>query len=419
MKRLKERAYALLRWSEKYIKTDMVYLAHGGFWLGFGQVIGVILAFASSIFFANLVPKEVYGGYKFIIATVSILASLSLTGMGSVIVQAVARGAEGVFHDAVRTTLRWGLIMLVCAFSAAAYYFFNGNHVLGLSLLIGGSAMLLINSYSLYGNYLVGKKDFRNNTLYNAVNQIITTVVVIITAITTKNVLAIVAAYFISNATLTVIFYKVTISRHHIGNERDTSMMAYSKHLSLMNFFGTLASQADKILLFHFLGATQLAIYAFSQAMPDQFRGAFKNLFGLALPKYASLEEAEMRHSIGKKFVQLTLIAALLIIFYIFAAPYIFHIFFPKYSEAIGYSQIYMLGLITIPGISLFATYFQLKKATAIMYKLNIIGNIATIAITVPLIYKYGILGAVIANGLSWLSLLLVHWRYFAAERSL
>lgn len=410
-------AYNLLRRSESLFKTDMVYVAKGGFWLGFGQVIGALTAFASSIFFANLVSKEIYGNYKFVIATVSIISALSLTGMGTVIVQAVARGAEGVFKDAVRTTLRWGIIMLTASVAAFVYYFVNDNQTLAFSMLIGGFAMLLINSYSLYGNYLVGKKNFKANTLYNVANQIVTTAAVIIVAVATKQVLPIVATYFISNTIFTLIFYKVTLSKHHINDVRDTSMMSYSKHISLMNLFGAVASQADRILLFHYLGAAQLAIFAFAQAIPEQFRGVFKNLFGLATPKYAGLTKDEMRHSIQKKIFQLTSIAALIAIVYIIAAPYIFGLLFPKYIEAVIYSQVYVLGLLTIPGLSLFAIYFQLTKATRTMYKLNIFSNSSTLLVTFGLIYFYGLMGAVIANGLSWLVMLLSHWYYFALER--
>ena len=81
--------------------------------------------------------------------------------------------------------------------------------------------------------------------------------------------------------------------------------------------------------------------------------------------------------------------------------------------ESIFYSQIYMLGLITFPGISLFATYFQIIKDTKTLYMLNIIGNVATIIFGLILIPKLGILGAVIENGISWTFMLLVNLFFF------
>ncbi|MBX4195344.1 oligosaccharide flippase family protein [Candidatus Parcubacteria bacterium] len=410
-------AYNLLRKSERLFKTDMIYVARSGFWLTLGQVVSVGLAFISSLFFANVVPKEVYGNYKFIIATTSILGALSLTGMGTVVVQAVARGAEGVFGDAVRTTLKWGVIMLGAAILSGGYYFAHDNSTLGFSFLIAGASMLLINSYSLYGNYLVGKKNFKDGTVYNTISQIVITTSVILMAVLTKNILAIVSAYFIMGAATTIFFYRRAVSKNHLNSVRDDSLIAYSKHISVMNFFGTFANQLDKVLIFHYLGAANLAIYVFAQAIPDQFKGAFKNLFGIAFPKYATIPESDLRSSIIKKVLQLTAISVILALIYIFSAPFIFNLLFPKYIDAIFFSQIYILGLITIPGITLFGIYFQVKKDVLMMYRLTAISHISTIIVTVFFVYKYGLLGAVIANGLSWLIMLLAYGYYFLEDK--
>ena len=81
MEKIKIKAYNLLRWSEKWTKTDMIYLARGGFWLTLGQVISSLSAFLLAIAFANLLPKETYGEYKYILSIASILAIPTLTGM--------------------------------------------------------------------------------------------------------------------------------------------------------------------------------------------------------------------------------------------------------------------------------------------------------------------------------------------------
>src|SRR5689334_12787395 len=80
MKALMARAERLLRWSERYMKTDMVYLAKGSFWLTLGQVAASASGLLLVIGFANLLPKEVYGTYKLILSLAGIIASFSLTG---------------------------------------------------------------------------------------------------------------------------------------------------------------------------------------------------------------------------------------------------------------------------------------------------------------------------------------------------
>lgn len=417
MQRLKSKGLTGLRWLGNYFETDAVYVAKSSFWLTLGQVFSSILAFGLSIFFANYVSKDIYGQYKFVLSITGILGALSLTGMGTIIIQAVAKGNEGILRDAVRTTLYWGTIIFAIGFGGAGYYFINGNTTLGFSFLIASIALPLSNAFGLYGSFFSGKKNFKMNTIYWVTSQTIVTIGLVTTALITENVTYLVAVYFLITTTFAVWAYSHVISKYKPNEIKDDSMMTYGKHISLMNFFGTIAHQLDKILVFHYLGAANLAIYAFSQAIPEQIKGSFKNLFAIALPKYAVLEDKELRKSIVKKTLQLTGVTLIVVISYIIFAPLIFKLFFPKYTEAVIYSQIYMLGLIAIPGISLFGTYFQIKKATKIMYKLTAITNITTIILTFVLIYNFGLKGAVIENGLSWLVMLGVSYYFFVTNK--
>ncbi len=137
----------------------------------------------------------------------------------------------------------------------------------------------------------------------------------------------------------------------------------------------------------------------------------------VAVPKYATLSETQLRHSVKKKFFHLTILTVFLICLYLVFSPFIFKFLFPKYLESVFYSQIYVLGMVTIPGLSLFSNYFVLKKSTRTLYKLSIISNLSTIIITFIFIYKYGAIGAVISNCVSWLVMLVVHMYYFYTDK--
>lgn len=400
-----------------FFETDIDYVAKSGFWLSLGQIYASLLALALSIFFANFVSKEIYGQYKFILSATGILGALSLTGMGNVVIQGVAKGSEGVLKKAVNLSLKWGTIIVAMGLSSSIYYFINKNSILGFSFVIASLSLPLINAFSLYGGYLSGKKNFKMSTVYWAVSQTIISIGVILISIFTKNILSLVIVYFSASAGVAVWSYFHVLSKYKPNHVQDETIMSYGKHMSFINFFGTLSNQLDKILVFHFLGATQVAIYVFSQAIPEQIKGSFKNLFAIALPKYATLSDSDLRKSILKKTNQLTVISILIVVFYITISPFIFTLLFPKYLESVVYSQIYMLGLIAIPGISLFGVYFQIKKDARTMYKLSMTSNIVTTLLTFILIYKYGIKGAVIENGLSWLIMLCINYYFFATHK--
>src|SRR6185437_109382 len=103
--RLKDRLIALLRWSERYTKTDMVYLASGTFWSNFSAATVVILGFLASLFFARFMTKDQYGTYQYVLAIAGLISSVTLTGMNSAVTRAVARGHEGELKHSIRFQL--------------------------------------------------------------------------------------------------------------------------------------------------------------------------------------------------------------------------------------------------------------------------------------------------------------------------
>src|SRR5690606_14131318 len=64
-----------LRQSEKYTKVDMVYLASGNFWLTTNRVVGIGTGFMLTLAFANLLPPEIFGQYKYILALAGIIGA--------------------------------------------------------------------------------------------------------------------------------------------------------------------------------------------------------------------------------------------------------------------------------------------------------------------------------------------------------
>jgi O-antigen/teichoic acid export membrane protein len=396
----------------------MVYLAKGSFWLSVGQVIAVLSSFALSVVLAHSLSQDVYGNYKFILSLAGIVGALSLSGFGTVLTQAVARGADGSLFLAVKTQLKWGNLVALVGLIMSAYYFWNGNTVVGISLIIISIALPLTNSTGLYGSFLSGKKDFKRSTLYWTVCQLVNIGAVMILAVYTHNVVALVAGYFFSNLLTSFYFYKKTLKIYQPQTENaDQDMIGQGSHLSAMAFIGTIANQLDKILVFHYAGAAPLAVYSFANAIPEQIKGFFKNIMNVGSPKLALLEGSALRKSISDKILRLTFFAVVGVAIYYVLAPYIFELFFPKYMESVLYSRLYMIGLIFFPGISLFSLYFQLTKETKSLYALTIIGNIATAIFSLILIPKYGTLGAVIENSLSWFVMLSVGFYLFLRKR--
>ncbi len=396
MERIKVRIYNMLKWSEKYTKTDMIYLARGGFWVTLSSIVSALSAFALAIAYANLLPKESYGTYKYILSFTGIIAAFSLTGIPIALIPSISRGFEGSFKYAVRISAKWSSGIFVISLISAIYYFINDNFILGSSLIIAGVMLPIINVFGIYGSYLQGKKDFRRSTIYTIFKTAFIAVAIVGTIFITDKPLYIILSYFLITAIVTLFLFFLTNKVYKQNDKIDTKFVSFGKHLSLLNIFGLIAGNLDKILIFHFLGAAQLAVYTFAIAIPNQIGGFNKGIKGLVLPKISEGNIDGLKKSIPTKSLKLLMIFTVMSILYIITAPYIYKTFFPQYVESIIYSQVLSIIFIFSAGMLLSQTFIA-HGGKKDIYKIRLITDITKIILLLILLPFYGIWGAIIS----------------------
>lgn len=392
---LKKIIYNFLIWSERYTKTDMIYLAKGGFWLTLGRIVFSISGFLLTIAFANLLSKETYGTYQYVLSVASILAIPTLSGMDTAMVRAIAQGYEGSLIPALKTQIRWGVLGGIASLGVAGYYFLN-NNTLAVSFLIIAVFVPLMNPFSVYQSFWNGKKRFDIQAKYNIIIRVLAVSALIITVLLTKNLIFIFGVYFASYTFLYFIFLKITIRKISPAGKQDPQAISYGKHLSLINIIGAIASQLDKILLWHFLGAEALAIYFFAITPVQQIKNAFKGLHPLALPKFSQNYKKNPKAILLKKIGKFLPIMIFVVIIYIISIPYIYKIFLPQYLGSIPYSRLFAITLLFTPQI-LFITFLTAQKKTKELYIYQFSVCVTQIVLLLVLLPMYGIWGAIIA----------------------
>ncbi len=400
MEDIKNRTRDFLRLSEKYTKTDMVYLTSGGFWLSAGQVISSASAFLLSIAFANLLPKETYGVYRYILSMVSLLTIPALPGITTAVTRAVSAGFDGTLVASIKAKIRWGFFSSLASLGVAGYYYFNHNNTLAISFLVAAVFLPFMDAFGLYTALLNGKKKYWVWTKYGAITQIVSVASLIAALFLTKNLFFILLAYFVSWTLLRYIFLKITLRKFIASQTQDPKALSYGKHLSLMKVANITASYIDRLFVFHFLGPISLAVYSFAIAVPEQIKGALSFLDTLAFPKFVARDAKEIKSSFKTKFLRLLLLGILIVGVYVLAAPLIYKIFFPQYKDSIFYSQLFalsMLNLIFFPA----TTALKAKKKIKELYISNTVGPIFQIAIMLIFIIWKGLLGLIIARIIS------------------
>ncbi|MFA5877270.1 MAG: oligosaccharide flippase family protein [Candidatus Paceibacterota bacterium] len=395
----KDRFTRFLLWSQKYTKTDMLYLAHGGFWLTLGQGVSSLSTLALAVAFANLVPPETYGAYKYILSIASIFAIFSLPGMQKSVSRAAARGHAGVIHGTTRQRVLFSLIGSIAALATSAYYLLNENVELSLALLIIAVALPIFDTFTGYIAHFAGVRRFDLQTKYYALTQTVSVTVLIATLFFTNNLIFILLGYFLPLAIIRMLLYwNITRSiPKEIDATEEKQSLTYGKHLTAMNILGVVAGNIDKILLWKFLGPAQLAIYAFAIAIPEQFKGPLRGVGDLAFPKFATQTPEQMGNALSSLWWKLGVYALILCatsIAYIMLAPYIFKLLFPLYMESVIYSQIYALSLISAVSVIPIAA-LEAQKKTVTQYFLNTIQSVTSVVLMVVLTPIFGVLGVV------------------------
>jgi O-antigen/teichoic acid export membrane protein len=396
MERLKHHAHTALRKSEKYFKTDMVYLAKGGFWLALLQGVTSLSALLLSIAFANLLPKETYGNYKYVLSIAGVVSAFTLTGLSTALTRAVARNFDGSLELAFRKNLIWGLVPITVAFAGALYYWLNDNFLLATSLLIAGALTPLLSSATLYISFLNGKKDFKLLTQYGAINAVVLSIVLFFAILSTGNIITLIAAYFLTSTFLAILFYILTIKKYSPKEPVDESMMSYARHLSVIKGLALLAGNAGNILLFHVAGGTGLAVFALALAPIEQVRGFLGNITSVVFPK---ISHPDWNLPPFKEFVlkiSLPLIGlSLAVIAYVFIAPYLYSILFPQYMESVFYSQIVSFSLIITAINILLTNILRAKKMVRELHIINVIDIAMSLMLGTLLAYSMGIMGMI------------------------
>lgn len=380
------------------MKTDMVYLARGGFWLTIAQMAVSFSSFLLAIAFAHYITKETYGQYKYVLSIISLLGTFSLTRLGSAVLRSVSQKAEGTLEYAFWKNIRWSLPFFLITLSASIYFFIQENSTLGLSLLIAGSLWPFFTSTNLYSSFLIGKKDFRRHAIYyDVIGNLVPSISIFLTMTLTDNPVLLVTAYFASNTIIGIILYRKIVKIYKPNDTVDPEALGYAKHLSAMSILTGIANNIDQIFAFHYIGAAQLAIYNFATAIPNQTKGPIRAISTLMFPKFVERDDREISENMNYKFMTLFILGLVMAIGYILIAPIIYNLFFPNYVDSIFYSQVFAVSLICIT-FNPAETYLAAKQKTREQYIHSVIIAVLQIATIAIGVIFYGLIGLVVAR---------------------
>jgi O-antigen/teichoic acid export membrane protein len=394
----------------------MVYLAQAGLWSNLNFVTISLLGLLLSIAFANFVPKETFGTYQYLLTLSALISAITLAGMNTAVAQSVSRGFEGDLRASVRIQLLWSSVPTMLGLVGGLYYYIQGNSALALGLSVVSLLSPLVSVFNTYTAYLNGKQDFRRVSLYATSISLVYYVAIFLCVLWWKDAIALIFVNLLTNALATTFFYFRTLKIYKPSKETDPHTIPYGIDLSFMNTIGTIALQLDSMLVFHFFGPIELAIYSFASAFPERVGGMFKFVGTAALPKFAVKTPREVRKTILIKTIRAAVAGSIVAALYILFSPTLFHFIFPEYLEAIPYTQLYA-GIIITTAASIPITALYALRLRKKLYILNVVNLGTLIGLQISLLFVYGIAGVLLARiisstiGILLALLLLIKWK--------
>ena len=390
----------IIRVLNRFFKTDTAYLLHGVGWLGGAKLLGSIFSFGLVVAFANLLPAESYGTYSYVMAAVSIIALTSLPGIDSSLVRSVARGFDDSFKIAQRVRLRWSVIGATILILVSAYYWYQNNLFLSTFFLAGGLLFPAFTSFTLFAPYLNGKKQFRRLAITKVVVKFLFAVTLTVGLIFSDNV-ALLIALNLGVVALTGVFFTIKIVKQLSSiksSAPEPGLISYGKHLTVMSILDTTSKYLDKILLWHFFGPVQVAIWAFAYTPIQIAQGMIKKTLGtLAMPKFAQNNFDLTKKQLPAKVVKLFLILIPFALLYVLISPVLFAQLFPQYIDSVIYSQVLIALLLLIP-FNFFSAFLMAHARKRELYFIKIgfgLTSVGSLLIFIPL---FGLWGAAIAH---------------------
>ncbi|MEX0930299.1 MAG: oligosaccharide flippase family protein [Candidatus Paceibacterota bacterium] len=381
---------------QRYTGIDMAYAAGGSFWLVGEKIITTITTIVVLTAFANLVPQETYGDYQFVIAVAGTLALFSLPGISTALVRGVARGKEGSLGLAFRTRFYWSFIGAAGMAGVGVWYLVSGESMLAGAFFVAGLFFSLYTVTPIYLEFWEGKGRFDVRAFYQVLCDAGISGAIIITLLVSDRLEFIVLAFFAGVALFHGASYLRTRATVH-NSEPDPDLVPFGKNLTVMRAVETVARHIDKIIVWQFLGAVPLAVYAFA-IKPIERVKTFVPIQSLALPRLSEhgVHGSGRKRSVFRKFMWLFALTIPFAIALALLAPYVYRIIFPAYTDSVRYFQMLAVLIATMP-LSVLVVSLIAEMKTRYLYIMRIIEPTVKIGLFVALVPFYGIWGIVIA----------------------
>ena len=408
------------------LNSSLTSVAKGATIIFGGMIAGTILGMVNQIILGRYLGPENYGLFNLSMSVVMIAAALSVFGFFGSLSRFIPYHLEKKEQNIVRSVIDFGAFFsffLGIAFAISIYLLANRLAVgifhdprLEPVLKIFAVVIPLHGLQQVVRGTVRGFKAAKYDAiLFNIGTRVVTITVFLLSMIFVNRLYGAIIA-FIAGVVLTtavtawIIIKKIFPDYHEYERVRvDRYLLSFSWPLALTGFTFLFVSKTDKVLLGYFMSSTDVGIYtpALMVAYLLIFIStAFKYIFLPTVSEYFSKNDLRGLEPLFKSTSKWNFLVVLPL--------FLFILIFPKEILTILFGSSYTDGYLALIIVSLgiAANDFAGTSATILVAggrtKANlaceIIAGITNVVLNIILIPIYGIVGAAIATGISFMT---------------
>lgn len=385
----------------KRFHIDAHYFAKSSFWILLSQAVGFAKGLVTGYIVARFFDQGVYGEYQFILSVMGVLGVFGLAGLATPVARAWSRKESFSLNTITR---HQALCASVGSLILLGYIPFLGRFGKEELWPLFVAAALLFPlppvAGTRFGAYTIGAARFdialKANVIWSAITIVLTLLIVAYWQ-------AALPMLVVSVAIPPIVYLCMARSFPRSGGDEENTatIIRYGWGLTFASLPADLAWYLDKLLISHFFGLNQLALFSVALIIPELAKNFTKQFFPVAFSKQASAVDAPpTRRKLTRAILAGTAVMAVGIACYVAVAPFAMPLLFPQYDpvQLTALTSVAALMIITNPA-TLFAQYLE---AQGMIRETRISQWSAAVAFALSLfalIPTMGLMGAVIARG--------------------
>ncbi|MBT89140.1 MAG: hypothetical protein CMN79_01445 [Spirochaetales bacterium] len=373
--------------------------------VGLGGVQGVnfLIYWFSLFLWTRFVSKEIYGQYQLILSFSGIAGIFCLVGLGESLSISAAKKNDG--NLSVIILIKFGVsIAAAIGLGVVSHYYWDKDPSLARGILWLSCLFPLLQLSTIRQVWFNAKGWFALLILSNflfALAPVLALAIIVFLGHTQSTVFFVITVQGV-NAVLAVAFILFLMARRE-NAKKDWKAIKYGFHASLAALLGWMIL-TDKMFIYKYLSASDVAVYSIALVFPDQIRVLFSLFNQILLPQiYAAGNVQEAWQYIKPKLIILSFFFISLGVIGFFAIPKVIpYLFSEKYASSVPYAKWLWLFQCIVAPTTYLANILRAQQKVKFTYLFSI-SHPLLLFISFFILIRFGLPGIVAAKIFSYI----------------